>query len=103
MHSITYPPSAADQQTAVEKLDGVPGVKDPKEVLRVASAIDESGDWTRIIQGCSIGMWFAVAVRPGACGSLLSGVASMYFADTRVFGKPGREFAAAAAAALVSS
>ena len=103
MHSTTYPPSPADQQTSVQKLDGVPGVKDPKEVLRIAGAIEEHGDWTRTVQGCSIGMWFAVAVRPGACGSLLSGLASLYFADTRVFGQPGREFATAAQATLVSS
>jgi hypothetical protein len=101
MHSITYPSSTADHTTTVEKLPGVPGVNDPAVVLRIAGAIEERGDWTRTIQGCSIGMWFAVAVRPGACGSLLSGLASMYFPDTRVFGEPGREFAAAAQEALI--
>jgi len=102
LHSIA-PSPATDHCTTTQKLHGVPGVKDPKEVLRIASAIEEHGDWTRIVQGCSMGMWFAVAVRPGACGSLLSGLASMYFADTRVFGEPGREFAAAVQASLVPS
>ena len=102
MHTTTFPPSTEDQTTTVQKLEGVPGVKDPKEVLRIANAIDQRGDWALTIQGCSIGMWFAVAVRPGACGSLLSGLASMYFADTRVFGGPGREFAAAVQEALVA-
>jgi hypothetical protein len=80
-----------------------PGVNDPKLVLRVANAIEEQGDWTRVISNVSMGMWFAVAVRPGACGSLLSGVAAMYFPETPVFGDPGKAFHAAVQEALVMS
>jgi hypothetical protein len=78
-------------------------MKDPKLMLRVANAIEERGDWTRTIQGVSIGMWFAVAVRPGACGSLLSGMAAMYFPETSVFGDPGKAFYTAVQEALVMS
>jgi hypothetical protein len=100
MHSITYPSSTADLTTSVEKLPGVPGVK-RSDADRIKKAIGDRNDWTRTIHGCSIEMWYKVAVRPGACGSLLSGLASMYFPDTRVFGEPGREFAAAAREALI--
>lgn len=78
-------------------------MNDPKLMLRVANAIEEQGDWTRIINNVSVGMWFAVAVRPGACGSLLSGVAAMYFPDTQVFGEPGKAFFSAVHEALVMS
>jgi hypothetical protein len=72
-------------------------------MLRVAQAIEERADWTRTIQGVSIGMWFAVAARPGACGSLMSGMAAMYFPETSVFGDPGKAFYAAVEEALVMS
>ena len=78
-------------------------MKDPKLMLSVANAIEERADWTRTIQGVSIGMWFAVAVRPGACGSLLSGMAAMYFPETEVFGDPGKAFYAEVQEALVMS
>ncbi|ORM38014.1 hypothetical protein [Williamsia sp. 1135] len=79
------------------------GVGDPKLMLRVANAIEEQSDWTRVISNVSMGMWFAVAVRPGACGSLLSGLAAMYFPETEVFGDPGKAFHAAVQEALVMS
>ncbi|WP_207841660.1 hypothetical protein [Williamsia soli] len=79
------------------------GVNDPKLMLRVANAIEEQSDWTRVISNVSMGMWFAVAVRPGACGSLLSGLAAMYFPETQVFGDPGKAFHAAVQEALVMS
>ncbi|PHV67899.1 hypothetical protein CSW57_00960 [Williamsia muralis] len=82
---------------------GVWSMKDPKLMLSVANAIEERADWTRTIQGVSVGMWFAVAVRPGACGSLLSGMAAMYFPETEVFGDPGKAFYAAVQEALVMS
>lgn len=82
---------------------GVRSMKDPKLMLSVAQAIEERADWTRTIQGVSVGMWFAVAVRPGACGSLLSGMAAMYFPETAVFGDPGKAFYAAVQEALVMS
>ncbi|MBA4023556.1 MAG: hypothetical protein C0482_14440 [Gordonia sp.] len=79
------------------------GGNDPKLMLRVANAIEEQSDWTRVISNVSMGMWFAVAVRPGACGSLLSGLAAMYFPETEVFGDPGKAFHAAVQEALVMS
>lgn len=78
-------------------------MSDAKVMLQVASAIEEHGDWSRVVNGVSIGMWFAVAVRPGACGSLLSGLSAMYFSDTTVFGEPGRAFFAAIEETLVMS
>lgn len=78
-------------------------MSDSTTVLRVANAIEEHGDWTRQINGVSMGMWFAVAVRPGACGSLLSGLTAMYFSDTPVRGEPGKAFFAAVQEALVMS
>lgn len=78
-------------------------MSDPTMMLRVANAIEEHGDWTRQINGVSMGMWFAVAVRPGACGSLLSGLTAMYFADTTVHGEPGKAFFAAVQESLVMS
>ncbi|WP_110470376.1 hypothetical protein [Williamsia limnetica] len=98
--------TGTDAQRTPERTDAPPrrpGSTDPKLMLRVANAIEEHGDWTRVISNVSMGMWFAVAVRPGACGSLLSGLAAMYFPETPVFGEPGKAFHTAVQEALVMS
>lgn len=95
--------AGAGRHDAASPLAAGGGMQDPKLMLRVANAIEEQNDWTRQINNVSVGMWFAVAVRPGACGSLLSGLAAMYFPETRVFGDPGRAFHAAVREALVMS